>query len=419
MDWVVDKVVGSSVEFFWHSNYLRMPANALLHFARKHCNEEKRFAVVKFGLIPRKPLVIICDIDLARLILAKDRDYWKGHSYSIIQGVTPNFLPALNSSASGAAIQRKECIRLLSNKCRWEAVKDLVEKYALNFVSELHQHRLQKLNFDCHCGFREFTLNVMLDLVFGGDEYTCKKQKKFVDSLRFVMKEWQLRIAEISPVQHVLRIRQLNRARDFIYNFISSKLSSAVEEMGSIVSDLFQNSELQHADKVDVIFTLLTMGHENVASCLTSCVCFLKKYPSVLLKLKTSQDNQCIRNFIHETLRVCPPIPIMSRKCLNQDQLNELLGAGLNHDCELVISPYVIHRLQDDEFCEELNVSKPSIAFGVGPRACFGQQMANYETEFMLRLLIELDITIISDLNFEKDMIMDVSLMPCSGLYIM
>jgi cytochrome P450 len=102
------------------------------------------------------------------------------------------------------------------------------------------------------------------------------------------------------------------------------------------------------------------------------------------------------RQVIDEALRLYPPLWLMTRKALNDDQLgNFFVPAGT----EIYISPYLIQRSPDlweapDEFDPDRmsldnGLDRHELAlcpFGAGPRNCIGELFARVEIQIHLMM---------------------------------
>ena len=102
------------------------------------------------------------------------------------------------------------------------------------------------------------------------------------------------------------------------------------------------------------------------------------------------------RQVIDETLRLYPPLWLMTRKALNDDQLGDFfVPAGT----EIYISPYLIQRSPDlweapdqfdpDRMSPNNGRDRHELAccpFGAGPRNCIGELFARVEIQIHLMM---------------------------------
>jgi cytochrome P450 len=167
--------------------------------------------------------------------------------------------------------------------------------------------------------------------------------------------------------------------------------------------------------------TLIVAGHETTSTALNWIWYLLTKYPNVEAKLAREvailrgQDIPPLdslgklaycSNVIEEALRTYPPLWLMTRHALKDDQLGDyFVPAGT----EIYISPYLIQRnpgvweepadFDPDRFDVASSVDRPRLSmcpFGAGPRNCIGELFAR--TEMQIHLM-----TMAPELRFRND----------------
>ena len=154
---------------------------------------------------------------------------------------------------------------------------------------------------------------------------------------------------------------------------------------------------------VKEIMTFIVAGHETTAGLLNWMWYLLSKHPEVQTRLcseftrspwsELSLDELSkytyTRQVMDETLRLYPPLWLMTRRALNDDYLGEFfVPAGT----EIYISPYLIQRNPDlwempdkfdpDRMRPETGPQRQELAlcpFGAGPRNCIGELFARTE----------------------------------------
>jgi len=164
----------------------------------------------------------------------------------------------------------------------------------------------------------------------------------------------------------------------------------------------------------DEVMTLLIAGHETVASALTWTWYLLSTHPDVEQRLfdevfgllkgypPTTRDLDNLpytAQVFTEALRLYPPAWLITRKAQAED---EILGYPIPAGAIMVISPYVIHRLETywknpEIFLPERFAQDPEgtshrftfIPFGAGPRLCIGNQFAMIEAKLILATMIQ------------------------------
>jgi cytochrome P450 len=122
------------------------------------------------------------------------------------------------------------------------------------------------------------------------------------------------------------------------------------------------------------------------------------------------------RAVIEETLRLYPPVPILSREALGPD---EILGKPITRGDIVIVSPWLLHRNpklwdQPDVFLPDRfmpTAPRPSrhsyIPFSIGPRVCTGQHLGLTEAIICLATLFQ---------AFALELVPGTEVMPLSRL---
>ncbi len=170
---------------------------------------------------------------------------------------------------------------------------------------------------------------------------------------------------------------------------------------------------LSDADLVDMFLTLLTAGHETSANALSWALYCLAAQPeqqeALAARVRAVVGDgpveaahldalDDVRRFLHETMRLFPPVPRQTRLAVRDCQVgSELIRAG-----SLVFIPiYTIHRHQTlwsdpdvfdpARFTPAAERARPRCAFmpfGAGPRICIGASFAMLEMVVGLATLL-------------------------------
>lgn len=163
----------------------------------------------------------------------------------------------------------------------------------------------------------------------------------------------------------------------------------------------------------DEVATLLTAGHETTTLALAWALFLLAQHPEVvervaaeisflngrapayedLLRLKYT------RNVAEETLRLYPPVWVISRTAITDDVMG---GFRIPAGSEILIFPYITHRHpkwwpSPEKFIPErfsaenapARVRGAYIPFGAGPRTCVGLNFAMTEILVVLAMLLQ------------------------------
>jgi cytochrome P450 len=158
------------------------------------------------------------------------------------------------------------------------------------------------------------------------------------------------------------------------------------------------------------VLTLIVAGHETTASVLNWTWYLLSEHPAVETKLWAELDALSdgslpavedfpkftfTRQVIEEALRLYPPLWLMTRKAVRDDQIGDFfVPAGT----EIYISPYLLqHHPGLWEAAERFEPGRPMpdtaetrlamCPFGAGPRNCIGEFMARIEMQTHLMII--------------------------------
>ena len=161
---------------------------------------------------------------------------------------------------------------------------------------------------------------------------------------------------------------------------------------------------------LDEIMTLIVAGHETTASALNWLWYLVSQHSDVEARLHADVEGfdaagagiedaarlPYTRAVIEETLRLYPPGWLLTRRSNTADEIGPY---AIPPDTDVLISPYLMHRhpafwQEAERFDPERFVAKtPSVdrfaylPFGLGPRACIGEQFAMVEMQFHVAAL--------------------------------
>jgi len=159
----------------------------------------------------------------------------------------------------------------------------------------------------------------------------------------------------------------------------------------------------------DEVMTLLLAGHETTANALTWTWYLLSQHPEIEGRLHDELaavldgNSPTIEHLPHltytsmvlqEALRLYPPIWVLSRKAISDDELG---GFPIPQGSMVILSPYATHRhpafweqpevFDPERFTPERVAARPHYAhfpFGGGPRLCIGSNFALMEAQLVL-----------------------------------
>ena len=155
---------------------------------------------------------------------------------------------------------------------------------------------------------------------------------------------------------------------------------------------------------IDEVLTLVVAGHETTATALTWIWHLLGRQREIQEELSASAQRlpsdrvlgiddmeawTTGQQVIKESLRLCPPGWLISRRSLEPDVL---LGTPIPAGTDVFVSPYFVHRhpahwadperFDPRRFNETADATRNRFAyipFGAGPRHCIGETFAMFE----------------------------------------
>lgn len=191
--------------------------------------------------------------------------------------------------------------------------------------------------------------------------------------------------------------------------------SQAVHDLLKMLMEARDESGAAMSDRQlrDEVATLLTAGHETTTLVLAWTIYFISTRPEVVERMAAEisvlngrapeyedlSRLRYIRMVVEEVMRLYPPVWILSRTVVADDEIG---GYQISAGAELLVLPYVTHRhpqwWQDpDRFCPERFLPENSagrprgayLPFGAGPRTCIGLNFAMTEILVVLTLLLQ------------------------------
>lgn len=215
---------------------------------------------------------------------------------------------------------------------------------------------------------------------------------------------------------------------------------------GDLVDLLFEaidpedGRRMTDGEMVDNLLTFIGAGHETTAVSLAWTLYLVANHPPTAARLDAEiaevLDGGGVtagnlgrlvftRQVVQEAMRLYPPIPIMTRMCVEP---TTLCGQAVEPGTLAVVPIYALHRhaalwrapeaFDPDRFAPEAVKARPRYAylpFGAGPRTCIAASFAMVEAVTILA-------TLLRDLRFEADprhpvrALMRISLRPQGGL---
>ncbi len=248
----------------------------------------------------------------------------------------------------------------------------------------------------------------------------------FLDAFGLVMREIAAMANAAVFGWSLIRKANTNRQFQAAMQVIEAAVESVVQSAGHIRSDEVNllkvlhdarrgpdDERLTHRQIRDEIITMITAGHETTAVVLSWAWFAIASHPHVAEKFYHEVDNvlgqrrvtasdlprlKYTRMIVDETIRMYPPVWLISRKVLRDDQIG---GCHIPAGAGALISPYVLHR--HPEFWDNPETFDPErfdgrtdeqevysyIPFLRGRHLCIGKQFALTEAVVVLATIAQ------------------------------
>jgi len=333
---------------------LTNPHQTFLRMARSHHGGAGVFRV-DFGLF-RNPMQIVVDAAQGADILQREgADFGKGPGYNAIHSVTPFHLLVTEGET---AAPRRALIEL----CLAEAVEKheaAVARAVASFAPK------EGVRVEVSEMLRLLALDVMATLLLGGPlsqqgGAEGKAGPRFVCDLQTTMSEWHHRVTDVVGLWRYMktpRVRKAEAALARVLGHLDAAIAAAAEpaptdsKVAADADALLHDDRGGHslllnlmvsrglADEVvrDTCFTMLAMGHENVATCMSWAIYLLARHPEsqerVRQEVKAAvtgdkhlgdAENKLpyLEAVLKETVRLYPSIPMLSRQHLRSEDIH-------------------------------------------------------------------------------------------------
>lgn len=298
----------------------------------------------------------------------------------------------------------------------------LMEKYSLEMLSHWEQHASTGEVFDVVPELMRLTLNIVSHALF------TTSLESDLDSIQdalnvgrdySVERAWSVvRIPQWLPTPSNRRHRSsLAGFHSVIDRMITARRMSA-DHNNDLLTILLQardetGSPMPAKQLRDEVATLLTAGHETTTLVLAWALYLISTRPEVVEQMAAEisflngrapsyEDLSRLRYtrmVAEETMRLYPPVWVISRTAINNDVMGEFeIPAG----SEILIFPYVTHRhprwwvdperFRPERFLPQNSAGRPRgsyLPFGAGPRTCVGLNFAMTEILVVLTLFLQ------------------------------
>jgi cytochrome P450 len=243
---------------------------------------------------------------------------------------------------------------------------------------------------------REITFEVILRVVFGlADSPELDELRRSLQRLLRMGSSWMVVPAlrrDLGPRSPWGRFVRLKAHVDELLHERIRRRREAAEPGENVIDALLP--EMDDAELVDALMTVLVAGHETTATSLAWCFELLLRRPDLVERLRGGEA-RLLDAVIRETLRVRPVFRFTSRR------LREPLALGVHTapaGVAAAASIYLVQRRSDRH--EDPGAFRPErflaggdagpwIPFGGGIRRCLGASFVTFEMGVVVRTVLE------------------------------
>lgn len=238
------------------------------------------------------------------------------------------------------------------------------------------------------------------------------------------------------------RLTQKKLHKIFLEDFSKQMNPNLPEPLLYKVVQEYKNKEITTEEFLGDVKNFFVAGHETTGNALAWSFYCLFQHPDKLIILQNEIDNllagklptfddlpqlKYCEMVLEESMRLYPPIWIIERKALADDELD---GYFIPAESIVIISPYTIHRHPNywenpnlffpERFLPENSINRNKnvyIPFGTGPRVCIGKQLAMMISKIILPSILQrFDVTLAQQQKVKPQAL--VTLRPKGGIWV-
>ncbi|PTL76986.1 cytochrome P450 [Vitiosangium sp. GDMCC 1.1324] len=378
--------------------------------------------VVQYRFGPGRAYLVTHPDGLKYVLQDNSKNYTKDHfSYSMVRRVVGD---GLLTSQGETWLKQRRLAQPAFHRARIAAMAEQMVRATAEFSE--HWAESQRTGAPRHAvrDMMALTLRIVGEALLGTD---VRAETEVVSAAFNVVSEQTVErfrtlrlIPPILPTAYDRAYRRANHTLREVVARVIAKRREHLEDRGDLLSMFMLARDEETGEQMDdahlqgEVLTMMIAGHETTATTLSWVWVLLEQNPEVERQLHaelesvlggrapTAEDVPRLvytRRVLDETLRLYPPVYILSRKVMEDDTVygyQVLAGSSLD------MSPYVTHRLAEfwpdperfdpDRFTPEKIAARPRYAyfpFLGGPRQCIGNTFALMEGTLILATLAQ------------------------------
>jgi cytochrome P450 len=358
---------------------------------------------------------------IKHVLLDNNRNYWKG---GLIGRVKPLIGEGLFTSEGDFWRRQRRLAQPAFHRQRIEGFAAMMGAAGAQMLDEWQAAAASGTPIDLMEQTSRVTLRIVGQSLFGIDllGQAATVGSALLDALQFITEE-TFKLLPSWLVVPTPRNRRFLRARAELDRVVLDIIEQR-RRRGDGGDDLLgMLMEMRDADSGegmsdrqlrDETITFILAGHETTAVTLAWACLLLAQHPEIDARLRAEVSEVLAgrtptladlprlglaRRVVDETLRLYPPVPVISRDSYAADEID---GYAIPAKSGAMLSPYVTHRhpafwpdpdrFDPDRFLPEAVASRPRYAyfpFSGGPRLCIGNEFALMEAQILLAMIVQ------------------------------
>ncbi|MDX2170677.1 MAG: cytochrome P450 [Deltaproteobacteria bacterium] len=377
--------------------------------------------VVRVDAWPLQAHLLFHPDAVKHVLLDNNRNYWKG---GLVGRVKPLIGEGLFTSEGDFWRRQRRLAQPAFHRQRIEAFATLMSDAGTRMLDDWQAAAARGTPIDLVEHTSRVALRIVGQALFGIDltGQAAAVGSALLDALQFVTEEtFQLFPSLLFvPTRRNRRFRRARAALDrVVLDIIAQRRRSGAQHddlLGMLmeVRDADSGARMSDRQLRDETMTFILAGHETTAVTLAWACLLLAQHPEIESELRTEVASVLgdrvptladlprlglARRIIDETLRLYPPVPVISRESYGADAID---GHPIPPKSAAMLSPYVTHRhpafwpqperFDPDRFLPAAAAARPRYAyfpFSGGPRLCIGNEFALMEAQILLAMIVQ------------------------------
>jgi cytochrome P450 len=377
--------------------------------------------VVRFDAWPFIVHVLHHPDHIKHVLQDNNRNYWKGN---LVGRVKPLIGEGLFTSEGDFWRRQRRLAQPAFHRQRIERLATIMSTAGTQMLDGWERAAAAATPIDLMEHTSRVTLQVVGQALFGVDLIGAAADvgRAMLTALQFVSEEAFSLFPSVLliPAPRNLRFRRARAQLDRVVLGIIERRRRGGAAGDDLLSMLMEARDEGTAEGMsdrqlrDEIMTFILAGHETTAVTLAWACLLLAQHPDVGDEVRREVSSvlagrvpvladlprlELTRRVIDETLRLYPPVAVISRESYAADEIG---GYEIPAKSGVMLSPYVTHRhagfwheperFDPGRFTPAQGAARPRFAyfpFGGGPRLCIGNEFALMEAQILLAMIMQ------------------------------